>query len=420
MTRARRRLTRVDQGKGTVSGPRVLYVSGSIGLGHVKRDLAIAREMRRLDPSVEILWLAAEPASDVLAQAGETLVLECANLRNETEVAEAVAGGGRLSLTRYVFRALTRWLHNARVIRRAAERASIDVLVGNETYEVLVAHVFGLRVLPSEPFVMMYDFWGLDVTSGGPLERLGAWLLNFVWVQERRVTTRGRNAAMFIGEPEDIPDTKFGLFLPNRRRHAEDHVLFVGYALTFSPGDVSDRDTIRRELGYGAEPLVVCSVGGTSIGRELLELCGRAHPLAAERLPGLRMLLVCGPRIDPAELQVPKGVETAGMVPDLWRHFAACDLAIVQGGGTTTLELEALRRPFLYFPIEGHAESDLTIRPRLARHGAGVGMTLSSATAETLAEAIVENVGKPVEYLPIPSDGAHLAAQTILDRAEKR
>ena len=74
MTRVRRRrLTRVDQGKGTVSGRRVLYVSCSLGLGHVKRDLAIAGQLRRLDPDVEILWLAAEPASGVLAQAGETL-----------------------------------------------------------------------------------------------------------------------------------------------------------------------------------------------------------------------------------------------------------------------------------------------------------------------------------------------------------
>lgn len=399
-------------------GPRVLYVSGSIGLGHVKRDLAIAGELRKLNPGVEIVWLAAVPASDVLSQAGETLVSESADFRNETEVAEAAAGGGGLSLTRYVYRALVTWLHNARVIGRAAKREDIDVLVGNETYEVIVAFVFGINVLPSVPFVMMYDFWGMDVTTGGLFERLGAWVLNFIWAQERRVTTRGRNAAIFIGEPEDIPDRVFGLFLPNRRRHAEDHVTFVGYPLTFSPDEVSDREAVRRELGYGDEPLVVCAVGGTAIGRELLELCGRAYSLVVQRMPKLRMVLVCGPRINPLQLDVPDAVERVGMVPDLWRHFAVCDLAIVQGGGTTTLELEALRRPFLYFPIEGHAEQELTIGPRLARHGAGVPMTLSSTSPESLAEVITQTVGQPVEYAPIPTDGAHLAAKIILGRAE--
>ena len=401
-----------------MSSSRVLYVSGSLGLGHVKRDLAIAREMRRLDPGVEIRWLAAEPASGVLTQAGETLVPESADFRNETAVAEAAGGGGGLSQTVYAWRALGGWVHNARVIKRAAERAGVDVLVGDETYELIVADILKLSRLPAVPFVMMYDFFGLDVTSGGPFERLGAWLFNFIWARERRVTGRGRNAAIFVGEREDIADKRFGLLLPNRRKVA-DHILFVGYVLTFPPGEVEDRDSARRRLGYGLEPLVVCTVGGTSIGRELLELCGRAYPLAAERLPGLRMLLVCGPRLDPAQLEVPEAVEKAGMVPDLWRHFAACDLAVVQGGGTTTLELEALRRPFLYFPLKGHAEQELTVGPRLARHGAGVAMTLDSATPQALAEAIVENVGRPVAYPPIPADGARLAAQIIIERSRK-
>jgi predicted glycosyltransferase len=44
-----------------MTSTRVLYISGSIGLGHARRDLAIARELRRLDPGVEIAWLAGEP-----------------------------------------------------------------------------------------------------------------------------------------------------------------------------------------------------------------------------------------------------------------------------------------------------------------------------------------------------------------------
>lgn len=399
-----------------MSGRRVLFVSGSLGLGHVKRDLAIAAEMRRIDPGVEILWLAAEPATSVLASAGETLVAETVDYRNDTAVAEAAGGAGELSQTVYAWRALAGWIHNARVIKRAALNAGVDVLVGDETYELLVADLTKISVLPPMPFVIIYDFLALDVTTGGPFERLGAWLFNFLWAQESRVTGRGRNTALFVGEREDVADKKFGRFLANRRKVAE-HMSFVGYVLTFPLEETLDRDGLRRRLGYGPAPLVVCTVGGTSIGRELLELCGRAYPLALDSLPGLRMLLVCGPRLDPASLDVPAGVERAGMVPDLWRHFAACDLAITQGGGTTTLELEALRRPFIYFPLKGHAEQELTIAPRLARHGAGVRMTLESTTPESLARAIIDNLGRPPDHPPIPVDGARLAAQAIMERA---
>ena len=401
-----------------MSAIRMLYVSGSIGLGHVTRDLAVARELRSLETGVELHWLAAPPASDVLAAGGEILVPECASYRCETDQAEAAAHGGHLSLTTYVYRALGCWLHNARVLGDAAKHGQFDVIIGNETYEVVVAHVFGMNVLPVDvPFIMMYDFYGMDVTTRNPLEWLGAWGLNFIWAQERRITARQNNASIFFGEPEDVPDHPFGVFLPNRRRYAEDHVEFVGYPLGFDIQTVRDRSHLRATLGYGAEPLVICTVGGTAVGRSLLELCGRAYPLAAQRLPGLRLVLVCGPRIDPATLDVPQGPERYGMVPDLYKHLAVCDLAVVQGGGTTTLEVTALRRPFLFFPIEGQSEQEVTIANRLARQGAGVRMTQGRTTPSSLADAIVANVGREVTYAKIPAEGARRAAQIILERA---
>lgn len=397
---------------------RILYISGSLGLGHVTRDLAIAAELRRMCPSVDIAWIAGSPASEALLAAGERLVPEYRQYRGETELAEGVARRGRMNLTVYVFRALIAWLHNARLIGSVASKGMFDVIVGNETYEVFVANFFGMHVLPPVPFVMMYDFWGMEVTSGKFIERLGAWVINFVWAQEWRITARGRNAAVFFGEIEDVPDRKFGVLMPNRREYARNHVEFVGYPISFDVKALPGQDTLKRELGYDDAPLVMCTIGGTSIGRELLELCGRAFPLVAARIPQLHLVLVAGPRINPGSLNVPAGIDCRGMVPQLWRHLAACDLAIVQGGGTTTLELEALRVPFLYFPIEGHAEQELTVAKRLSRHGAGVRMRLSSTSPQDLADAIIANLGARVSYPEIPIDAARLAARRILERAD--
>jgi UDP:flavonoid glycosyltransferase YjiC (YdhE family) len=83
------------------------------------------------------------------------------------------------------------------------------------------------------------------------------------------------------------------------------------------------------------------------------------------------MIIVAGPRIDPASLPAGDGVEVRAYVPDLHRHLAACDLAIVQGGLTTTMELTAHRRPFLYFPLEHHFEQSFHVHHRLQRHRAG-------------------------------------------------
>jgi predicted glycosyltransferase len=51
-----------------VSGGRVLFVSGSIGLGHVARDIAIARALRREVPGAAVSWLAGDAARDVVAE----------------------------------------------------------------------------------------------------------------------------------------------------------------------------------------------------------------------------------------------------------------------------------------------------------------------------------------------------------------
>ena len=400
--------------------PRVLFVSGSFGLGHVTRDLAVVRELRRKAPHVEVGWLSASPATEVLAQAGETLVPECQEYRNETDAADAVGTRGRLNLTTYVYRALGKWVHNAHVIRRAGRQGAFDLIVGDETYEVVVAHVLGFRVMPDVPYIMIYDFWGLDVRTGSLFERLGAWGVNLIWTQQQRVTARGDNAALFIGEPDDIEDSRFDVFLPNRRRCAENRVNFLGYMLTYNPASLPPKDRLRAELGYGPGPLVICTVGGTAVGRELLELCGRAYPLALARLPGLRLVLVCGPRIDPDRLEVPEAVEKRGMVPDLYRHFAAADLVVTQGGGTTTLELTALRVPFLFFPVKGQAEQELTIANRLARQRAGVRMSLAETTPTSLAATIADYIGSRVSYPPIPWDGAGRAADIILERLARR
>jgi len=396
---------------------RVLFISGSFGLGHVTRDLAIAKEMRRICPEVEISWMAGSPACEVLAAAGETLAPEQAKYRGDTELAESVSHYGRLSLTSYVFRAMVAWLHNAHVSQIAASRGGYDVIVGDETYEILITNLFGLYKLPPIPFIVMYDFLGMDVTSGNVFEKVGAWMINLLWSNAWRVTSRGQNAALFIGELEDVADRPFGWLLANRRQNAEKTIEFIGYALPFGMKDIPPKDVLKRELGYGEKPLVICTVGGSSVGRDLLELCGQAYPLITAQVPGIDLVLVAGPRINPKSLAVPMEINCQGMVPQLWRHLAACDLAVVQAGGMTTLEVEALRVPFLFFPVENQAEQEITVANRLARHKAGVCMSIAGTSPQQLADAIVANLGVQVSYPEIPADGARLAAKRILERA---
>jgi UDP-N-acetylglucosamine:LPS N-acetylglucosamine transferase len=108
-----------------------------------------------------------------------------------------------------------------------------------------------------------------------------------------------------------------------------------------------------------------------------------------------------------------EGLEIRAFVPELYRHLAACDLAVVQGGLTTSMELTANRRPFLYFPLRHHFEQNFHVRHRLDRYGAGRCMDFETETPESIARAIAEEIGREVDYEPVESAGAARAAALI-------
>jgi UDP-N-acetylglucosamine:LPS N-acetylglucosamine transferase len=139
-------------------------------------------------------------------------------------------------------------------------------------------------------------------------------------------------------------------------------------------------------------------------------------PLARRMLPQLTFLVVTGPRIDPSSLPRRQGARVRGFVPDLYRALAACDVAVVQGGLTTCMELTAARRPFLYVPLENHFEQNFHVRHRLDRYGAGRCLRYAEASdPAALAEALVAEASHEVEYRPVETDGAARAAAMLAE-----
>lgn len=403
-------MDRMPSRAGRPSG-RVLYISGSIGLGHAARDLAIVAALRREVPGLQIDWLAGDPARRLIAEAGETVLEESSGF-DETPVAEASAEAFSLNLADYVRRARGAWSGAIRAFAHVVTSSRYDVVVGDEAYEIAGA-LHAHPELRTAPFTMIYDFVGLDAMTWRPSERLMVHAANRAWCGGRRGRRPGSDLTLFIGEPEDVPDRRFGFLLPNRRAYARRYFEFVGYVFGFDPATYADRAKTRARLGYDDQPLIVCCIGGTSVGGDLLRLCAAAYPRVRAQSPDSRMVLVCGPRLDPSTVRPPAGAEVRAYVPRLYEHFAASDLVVTQGGGTTTLELTALRRPFVYFPLEGHFEQDRVVGKRLARHRAGTRLDYTETTPDMLADTIIALLGTQATWAPIPTDGAQRAARQI-------
>jgi len=310
------------------------------------------------------------------------------------------------------------WKKNIDFFLNLIAQKKYDLVIGDETYEINLA-LREHKEMKTFPFVMIFDFVGLHAVTNNPLEHLGVYYWNRVWCHDYRLKIKPPyDLALFVGEPEDVPDETFGFRLPNRCDMAKKMYSFVGYIFPFEVSAYSDKQEVRTKLGYGKEPLLICSLGGTAIGKELLELCGKAYLLAKEKIPDLHAVFVTGPRLSADSVNLPEGAEIKGFVPRLYEHFAACDLAIVQGGATSTFELTALRRPFIYFPLEGHCEQ-ANVSRILTQRGAGVKMILSKTTPELLAEKIISIIGRDLSYPVLPADGADKAARLLARLLEK-
>ena len=394
---------------------RALYVSSPIGLGHVRRDLAIATELRARQPELQIDWLAQHPVALVLEERGERVHPASRWLASESSHIESEAGEHDLNAFHAIRRMDEILVANFMVYYDLVSDKPYDLWIVDEGWDIDY-FLHENPELKRAPYAWLTDFVGwLPMPDGGDRERALTADYNAEMIEQIARFPSLRDRSLFVGNAADVVPDTFGDGLPLIRDWVEQNYQFSGYISGISPG-LADREAIRAELGYRAdEKVCVVTVGGSGVGTDLLRRVIAAFPAARRLVPGLRMVVVTGPRIDPACLPSHSGLEVHGYVRDLYRHLAACDLGVVQGGLTTTMELTASQRPFIYVPLRHHFEQNFHVRHRLAQYGAGRYMDYEETEPEALAAAIAAEIARPVSYRPVETDGAVRAAACLAE-----
>ena len=400
---------------------KALFVSSAIGLGHVQRDLAIARAMRKLEPDLAIDWFTVQPASTYLEREGEHVHPACRLLANESRHFEQQAGEHDLQAF-FALRTMDEIMSlNFLVFADVLRAEHYDIVIGDEAWDVDY-HYHENPELKRQPFVFLTDFIGcLPMEEGNEREAFLCadrnaddieHVARYPWIRDR---------AIFVGNVEDTPELPFGPGLPGIRDWARKNFAFTGYALPFDPAALADTQALRRRHGYAeGEKLVVAAIGGTAVGAPLLAHIAQAFPHMKRQAPELRMVLVAGPRVARESIAEQDGLVVLPYVHNLFEHLACADLALVQGGLSTCMELVATRRPFLSFPLERHFEQCIHVRHRLHNYCADCSVRLQELTARELADRALQAMHALVAYKPVETDGAQRAAQQILAVMENR
>lgn len=392
---------------------RVLWISSAIGLGHVYRDLAIARALRERVPDLEIQWWVQPPVTDVLRGAGEIVHPASADLASESAHWESESTRHGL----HAFQAFRRMdeilCANFMLFDDLVRETDFDLWIGDESWEI--DHF--LHENPDckrAPFVFLTDVVGFLPVQDDERERALTADYNAEMIEHRERYPYLRDASLFIGAPAELPDESFGPGLPRIREWTSKWFDTVPYVVPYDATAYRDPERLRRNLGYGTGyPLLAAAVGGTAVGRPLLTLVAEAFEVLRRREPAARMVMVTGPRIDPEQLPEVAGLVKRGYLDGAFAHLAAADVAVVQGGLSTTMELVAARRPFVYFPLAQHWEQQHFVGHRLDHYRAGTRMAYAETGPEALAEALLRTMGTAPAYRPVPTDGAVRAAERI-------
>ncbi len=208
---------------------RALYISSPIGLGHAQRDVAIARELRRLHPELEIDWLAQDPVTRVLQASKERIHPASVLLASESGHIESESGEHDL----HCFQALRRMdevlISNFMVFLDVVKEEAYDLWISDESWEVDY-YLHENPELKTAPYVWMTDFVGwLPMPDGGKREASLTADYNAEMIEQIARYPRVRDRAIFVGNPEDIVPDTFGPGLPGIRDWTEAHYNFAGH-----------------------------------------------------------------------------------------------------------------------------------------------------------------------------------------------
>jgi len=384
---------------------RIVFTVSSVGLGHARRSLALARNLRDLRSDIEISWISAEPVISFLESEGEKILPVSRELRSLSSVMEDQVTSGRL-------RDMSRVARNSSSIARANysflkdNLSSFDMLIQDEFAETMFCFMWDKNPKLPAFRVVITDY--LQFESGStlnPLSRIITWYAN------RMLARAFSNASLRIFADDSGS-------VPLRLRARLDNFEVVGPILPEPP--IASKSELKYKIistefedVSDDRKLIVVSIGGTSTGKTLIDFLF-ANFREISRNLNCRIIALLGPRIGKLEYKVNKEdpIRFVTFTTNSIQYFKAADCVVCQAGASTLNEVASLGTSCVAIPISNHFEQEANAR-RFSDEFGFVVLKYEELTVKSLVDA-VNNASFKNYSKPDFSDGGITAARLIL------
>ncbi len=336
---------------------KALFISSSVGLGHITRDLYLSGMMKNVD----VTWVTAGTALKYLESHREKLHPVSYDLASIGDLIAHLFHKGKLKMTigdaRRIFRAIKA---NSEIIRDHIDFEKYDCIISDEAWETLF-----LRDRFNVPSFFITDFLEFKSIGFSMLQRLGYWILN------REVHKRLK--VMY------------------------DHKFYVGFKeLDYNP-DFKWYGIIptHKNLEYGfenpvEEDYILINIGGTDAGSYIKDVVSR---LLSKHF---NIVVIGGSKY---------------FEPDPIKKIIGARLLITLAGYGSLLELIMYRKRGIIIPLGGHFEQIENAKLFMSRSGYRV-IDVDDLSSVDLVGMIKELYEEDINP-PVFKDGSHAILNDI-------
>ncbi|MFJ3659354.1 hypothetical protein ACIPPM_02675 [Streptomyces sp. NPDC090119] len=402
---------------------RIVFAPAPTGSGHNMRALALARELRRQWPEAELTVLLGSLQSTFgpLFEAAGVEVVDVAgdHVDHATRSNLSRDLDWRTYIKGYVAPA---FVNGERVLGYLSHYQDLDADLVVSDYNISASMAAAIAGVPHALVTERYDFTLLQIDDT-TLEAGGFRVAH----EDLR---RGRNslhavfdwivstAEVVLTDKPYVPELDAGTSVAAALDTGR--AVFTGPMIREIP-ERGDGAAVRASLGLGPGPVMVGSVGGTSMFLEnkqrVLDTYIEAHRLLKRTHPGLQLVL-----LGREAVRAPDDVVVLTYLPDWMPLLREADVLVSAPGWITVTEVAALGVPTVFVLSSLGEYHEVEASDRLRRLGFP---SLVAPTADRLADAVRPLVGargaapSPAHLATAPEGSGTGRAAELLARAAR-
>ena len=341
---------------------KVLFMTCGIGIGHISRDIALAKRLE--EKNVDVAFASYGSGYEMLSKQGKYKLFKLPDIQiygGEGELDIKYTAKKSINIPFIFIKSI---YHESKIIKKLKP----DIVICDSHYSAPIT----CKILKI-PCILITNELTLNFAELYPGRKIMEYAEN--GLKEFIEGVSNQCDAIII------PDIENSIEIPPKLR---DIVTFTGPFLKKNIYEMESRKELRKKWGFSKDDkIVLVTVGGSEFGKKLLQMVVES----AKRVECDKIVIVTGPQISSDFIAKSDKIVKKEFLEDIMEWMNLSDVVISLAGHNTAMELASLGIPNIIVPIDNHSEQ-IKNALNMEKYGISVVKNMNKLNAEEFAEDI--------------------------------